>query len=356
MDSLSDAHTPDTGEAELELTPTRTDVTARLLGRHASALPLDSEHNRDEQSPPKAAESNGISELEIPGLIEHRGYVCPARNFGEQAAETDRTTPYEYLGEEMRSPNVPSNEHDGLVELSDFLEAHQDDPMARGMLDSLTFIGEKELREAAAGIAAYWKHFLDSNPDARLCAVAGLSIPAEACSCCTPVRRGMVKSDRYIIERVLEHFTDEEQDKYRGRLLLGLNHVKVDGRRTKVVLIDDWIISGQQMGHVVHQLRNVRRFYDIEINLVVATADLIENGFESNGQRTTVRSYFTAHTATGPTEPSSGNAYITGIHSSVDRNFARALQNIEQPGPGLTRIYKNHEVGGLPRTRRMKPD
>jgi hypothetical protein len=356
MDSLlGTQNTVDADEANPEHVSARQpNVTARLLGHHVNALSL--EQDSDQPSIQTVAEINGISKEQIPGLIESKGYVCRARDFREQVSDIRRTTEYEYLGEGLGSPNESSNEHEGLGQLADFLKAHApNNPMARGMLDSLTFIGEAELHEATAGIAAYWKHFLDNNVNSQLCVVAGLSISAERCSCCMPTHKGMVRSDRYMIERILEHFTEEELDGYRGRLLLGLNHVKMNDKPTKVVLIDDWIISGQQMGHVVSQLKG-RRYNDVEINLIAAPAELIENGFVSNGQRTTVRSYFMAHTATGAVDPSSGTAYITGTHCSVDRNFARSLQAMEQPGPSLTRVLGKYDTGGLPRTRRMKPE
>ena len=77
------------------------------------------------------------------------------------------------------------------------------------MRENLTFIGEKEYKEAAAGIAASWLATLEADDDLHIYAVAG-----EIAKLKKATYNNQIKSDEYLLDNILANFTEEDWEKY----------------------------------------------------------------------------------------------------------------------------------------------
>ncbi|MCA9331255.1 hypothetical protein KC957_04330, partial [Candidatus Saccharibacteria bacterium] len=230
---------------------------------------------------------------------------------------------------------------------------------ARDMLENITYIGEKERTEAMAGIAEYWKSWLAENPDRQICALASISRNS-----------GTNKSDRYLLDGILSNFSDEELAQIGDRLVTGLSDLTGAPEDVKVVLLDDWTISGSQMetalGTVAHE---AGQYVDsIELQLVTSTEERIRSGKTVSRQGRQhvipIRSYFLSHRAAVETDYGykGHTAYETGSHSSVDFDFQDMISamkygldqktgavTIMPPTTNIRRIYKKAKLGNISR-------
>jgi len=315
------------GVLELHEGPeTQSPLVSRSLGATA-ASELRAYDEAQVSASPTVAETFGISRAEAAALIEQRGYVCPARRFEEQVQDVTRQNIFGYYSDfsvRKSQGRGRMTEHEGLLELRGFLKRGFDE-LSGSMLKNLTFIGEKEYAEGAAGLADYWKYYLDSDPEAQLCVTTLIS--------------GWFnfKSDKYLLERVLEHFTDEELEQYKGRLLVNPKELSAPKEKVRIVLLDDWTVSGMQMSEAFLSALSIGldKYADqIEINLLTASLKRIENGLEvessshSSSWTLPIKAYFLAHSAKGPVLHKENDAYIGGTHSLVDFEFAGPLRNM----------------------------
>ena len=99
----------------------------------------------------------------------------------------------------------------------------------------------------------------------------------------------------------------------------------------RVVLLDDWTISGSQLRDVYHSL--VDQYPEIEdqieMQLIVANEQRIKYGLSvdelmGDGKKIPVRAYFSAHDS----KTAKNGAYITGFHSSVDYDFEKLIRRM----------------------------
>jgi hypothetical protein len=294
-----------------------------------------------------------------------QNYVKEAPRFLDQAEDATRTNTFSYMDlahavtvlDDEDAPDrrvVTMTEHEGLVALRSFFEGvvaadGYDAQTAKGMLENLTFIGEKEYEEACHGIAEYWKTYLDEDNRNTLCIPLGITAEGE--------RR---KSDTYLMERVLSTFSDEELQKYQGKITTRLDEVDQPPEHTKIVLLDDWMVSGKQMAFAYQSIAQNERYADykdsIEVQVIVESDFNLKNGFGvyesadpgSPYHNVPVRSYYKAHKTHG--SASIGNrSHITGTHSSVDYNFEQPLSSI------VADLNKESEAAGEGRPHRMPP-
>jgi hypothetical protein len=209
--------------------------------------------------------------------------------------------------------------------------------IAESMRDNLTFIGAKEYTEAAAGIAASWKESLRSNPEQQLCVVVGKI--AEGGKYTGRDGEDQLKSDTYLLDSVLDNFSDEELATYRGRLVLNEEQLTSGPENVKVIVLDDWAISGSQLSGVVNDfvVAHPEHAGSVEVQLVVATEDRIKrgtlqepdkSGYESPASTVPVRAYYMAHNADPGLGRLDGDAHITGSHCSSDYYFEDHLSYI----------------------------
>ena len=292
---------------------------------------------------------------EIKSRFEVDHVVKRAPKFKDQVQDTERTNLIIRLNGFDRAMNTKTSrpdleqhraeesEHDVLLGLHTYLEEATvgfdilDDyrrKQAGSMLDNLTFIGEKEYNEATAGIAEYWKACMEANPKLQVLALAGM------------IGNGYVdennikpiKSDEYLLDNVLKHFSDEECIRYAGRLITDQSHITVgDAEDLKVVLLDDWTISGNQLKGVRDEFLDLNPEFknSVEVQLITANEKRVTRGLEygeldkpwTKRLGSPVRAYYLAHTADMTYARYSG-AHITGAHSAVDYDFENECESI----------------------------
>lgn len=277
-------------------------------------------------------------------LMESQGFVRKAPTLDEQLHDTSRTNVFRWEASQRmlhKSEADPSKlfgmtEQEGMVQLASFLDTYiayetvDDAPnpylmnQARSIRENLTFIGEKEYAEAVAGLAEVWKGFLDADPKRQMCVTAEIAKAYQG--------DDQRKSDAYLFDRIMEHFSDEELEKYAGRLVKSPEELTADAGDVRVVILDDWSISGSQATRVFEKFNTEPWFAEysksIEINLLTSIKSRIENGLQSTyGGKTTnvpVRSYFVSHDA----PDAMYGSHTSGTHSSVDYDFENTINSI----------------------------
>lgn len=278
-------------------------------------------------------------QTDIAECMEKRGFVRVAPRFLDQAEDSTRTNEFKY----HHSSKGTMTEYAGLQQLSEFLLQHSQDTHLAKMREKLTFIGEKEYAEAAAGLAAYWKHHLESSDSAQLCLLSYISESRQ------------VKSDRYMLERILEHFSDEELTRYRGKIVFDPSLLTAEPANVKIALIDDWMLSGSQMHAAIYTVQarllatsNLQYLSSLEVNLiVVAQKRLYTQALLAGNSRVPIRGYYLAHDADGHVTCAGNSAYISGTHSTTDFDFGNKLRQYPY-SPALAYVVRPYRRSSRP--------
>ena len=305
-------------------------------------------------------------------------FVKTAPKFSEQVLDGTRTDLVEYvngtrtaLGTKTEGRASESlTEQESITGLQSFLtKITQNKGMpgsseafsanqAASMLENMTFIGNKEYDEATKGIAEMWSTQLRENPKSQICAIIGKISP------------GMVKSDAYLLDNILKNFSNEQLGEFSGRLVLDPEDLTADSKDVRIIMLDDWTISGSQLTEasevIIAQHPQYRE--QIEVQLIAATEQRITNGLAvlSDGRTWSapkmnipVNAYYAAHAAPREFARSSG-AHITGAHCAVDFDFndniARmaSQSNIDMPpATNIVRPYRRQGVR-LAQTERLQ--
>jgi hypothetical protein len=255
-----------------------------------------------------------------------------------------------------------ATEQMGLLELDGFLKRFTEYYLERGpkaddkeerlaataesLRDGLTFIGEREYKEAVAGLGQSWKEYLDGDRDRMICVLAEVS----------SLERyyGQQKSDARVRDQVLATFSDEELEAYSGRIVGDLGDVTTSHPDdVKVIIVDDWSISGDQVRDVFAMLNQDRRFRgyvdagSVEINMLVASSDTLAEGVNMRAfddkSRVPVRAYFQARPIKEPGDRF--RAHYGGVYSAPNYGYRHPIEGMaklipEVPTPSLTRINR----------------
>jgi hypothetical protein len=129
---------------------------------------------------------------------------------------------------------------------------------------------------------------------------------------------------------------------YRGRLITDRSQLAADPEATRVVMVDDWTLSGEQFSKTYTNFAKVDPdspyLSRLEVDVVIATPELInggfmptEEGFSLTRQPLPVNAYYTAQPRMFPTpDPEDHDiiAHISGAHSSVDYSFGVQLKRM----------------------------
>ncbi len=249
-----------------------------------------------------------------------------------------------------------ATEHDALVELQQYLEVAGGSELvtdnnamiafeAHDILEKLTFIGEKEYSEAAYAIAGYWKSLLAKNPQQQIYAATGyiMNDPMGM------LDKGEIKSDKYLLEHVLENFSDEELSEYSSQIVTRPEDITaVSAKDLKVVFLDDWTISGTQLSQAAESfIEEFPQFTQaVEVQLIVADERRIKRGligpdfgssrhsYHSKRESLPIRAYYLAPespmTVYDEDDTDESGARITGSHSTVDYGFQDNLRSMQR--------------------------
>ncbi|HYG83434.1 MAG TPA: hypothetical protein VD907_00975 [Verrucomicrobiae bacterium] len=284
----------------------------------------------------------------------------PQPAFIEQAADNTRQTLILSAAEMKHglgadtsiSGNVPNvrtyTEQQALAQTMLLLEEAMTHPQvpseiakrAEDIYENLSFIGEKELQEATKSIADYWKIYLRDNSESSIFIITSKTFATDGADDDAELDEleaadlGHVstnKSDGFILDQVLGNFTDEELQKYGDRLLLSPVELGDKAPSTvKSIILDDWIMSGQQMRETLEDVFTHMSPADLEINLVVSNKDRLTNGFTHNSspQPVPVKAAFVSRDAQHSYASEFGGAYLTAAYSSGDYPFEATIEAI----------------------------
>jgi hypothetical protein len=296
--------------------------TMRLHPAHIGKLALEAEAER-----PK-----------IPELINVQGYVKKPTRIQDQILEITRTAPFKFNG---LKPHMESNglgekettEIDGLRDLRAFLrnflqnapqidntygQRTESKKIAKGILDDLTFIGASEFQEATSGLAFYWRDYLDADPENKICVITNISDSEKY--------KGKRKSDAHLKTKILDHYTHHDLVAIGDRLVFDVESLgDAVPEKTKIILLDDWALSGRQMFRVLKNLYDnpaADNFHDsIEANFVIATGDRLKHGLSDPDKKIKdvikTKAIFKAY----PSASAKYGARITGLHCTTNFDF-----------------------------------
>jgi hypothetical protein len=228
---------------------------------HDSPMARDEHHSGEANQGARLAESliETSEQSERADAVERmveRGWAKEAPDFAEQIADESRNNTFRYIPTNQSTtgynagPNehvVTMTEHEGLVALDGFLAARATESLvgvggedlstcAADLRAGITFIGQPELQEAFTGIKDYWLSYLDGDPVRQIYVVSTVSTAT-----------GRRKSDQFIHEQVMAQLTAEERERYAGRIVNQASELTTAPENAKIILIDDWIMSGRQM-------------------------------------------------------------------------------------------------------------
>ena len=232
-------------------------------------------------------------------------------------------------------------EHDGLVEIQEFLNttiavagqdetAQQLQEKAEILLNSLNFIGKKEFDEATSFIADALRNYLNSSADNRLFVIAEATNVYKADE--TRPETEPPKSNQFVLDSVLSNFSDAELTHYADRIQLNPNELNGPVESSRVIVLDDWTLSGSQIWQsVLARGDSIKPFLmagHVEAHLVAATTNRIASGIP--GLPVGIHAYYAANHTNNPIFRSSHGATITGSHSASDYGFSVELDTMER--------------------------
>lgn len=272
------------------------------------------------------AAEGGVENIDNPltaQKLRESGFVKRAPKFTEITEVEGRTNVVQYRQYRIDIHGTMENEVEttieegqGLRQMAQFLGAvaSKDELLIpekiRNFADELTYIGDKELDEAVQGIAAYWLDYLDGDSSRQLCITTKIS------SDC-----GIVKSDSYVLERALEAIGGKRLSEYRGRILTDPRYLSAKPKDAKIVVLDDWILSGSSLRQAVGTILQDSNFpfeyrQSLEVNVLAASEERIEGGLDYTGDTIPIKAYYKAHHA-----DTEYKVRISGSHSSSDYGY-----------------------------------
>ena len=237
-----------------------------------------------------------------------------------------------YLGTETSDPSFmesrcETTEYEAINDFVQFIEMikhYLPDYMeycAKELIDELAFLGMPELNFAANALAKRLRHHLevDNKP-------VYIDVGNSLSQCRT---KNKMKSSQYILSLVLSKFPDDEFEEYEGRLKVYGGRGEID-KRSKILFLDDWIISGDQVKKRIagFGVDNDPESHEASVLVMAASSNYIDNGIVADslwGEATyPVEAYYRLKNDHNDW----GVSRVTGIHSSTDSAFGYEVDDI----------------------------
>lgn len=324
-------------------------TVVRFLSRRSLEVDGEPDSTIPELVPDEGDASDPVTKTvaEEIATIGERGYAKEAPWLDEQVQDASRTNMFRYARTNTRLDNndpepedmiVEMTEHQGLVELTDFLRTVASEELeydsydiskdAETILHELNFIGQKEYTAAVQGLKDLWVSYLEANPKQQLCILAGVSRMQQ--------KR---KSDQFLAESILATFSEDELARYRGRIVTSMESITEAPVDTKVLLVDDWTISGNQLIEAANAVADDEKFGpyrdSLEVNLIAASSKRLDGGLDvlgKSGEYTVpVKAYYRTHEqAQQDGSFLAGESPVSGTHSSGDFGFEQVIGKIVQ--------------------------
>ena len=278
-----------------------------------------------------------IELLTSPGALSELSPVAPPKLLS-QARDTSRNNPVTYVVDDgymgtrtsdpcFRKMRRETTEYKALNEFLYFMkmvEPYVPDHIkddARELRNELVFLGMSELHFAATALAKRLRHLLkvDNNP-------VYVDVGNSLSQCRV---KNEMKSSQYILSLVLSKFLDDEFEEYEGRLKVYGGRGEI-GKSSKILFLDDWIISGDQMREriSVFGAYNNPGAHKVSVLVMAASSNCIDNGIGADslwGEATyPVEAYYRLKNDHNDW----GVSRVTGIHSSTDSTFGCEVDDI----------------------------
>ena len=193
---------------------------------------------------------------------------------------------------------------------------------AKELIDELVFLGVPELNFAANALAKRLRYYLVEDDNKPVYIDVGNSL-----SQCRV--KNEMKSSQYILSLVLSKFPDDEFEEYEGRLKVYGGRGEID-KRSKILFLDDWIISGDQVKKRIagFGVDNDPESHEASVLVMAASSNYIDNGIGADslwGEATyPVEAYYRLKNDHNDW----GVSRVTGIHSSTDSAFGYEVDDI----------------------------
>lgn len=272
-----------------------------------------------------------------PNALSELSPVAPPKLLS-QAQDISRNSPVvyvkadNYLGTETSDPSFmesrcETTEYEAINDFVQFIEMAKHylpdymENCAKELIDELAFLGVPELHFAATALAKRLRHHLevDNKP-------VYVDVGNSLSQCRV---KNEMKSSQYILSLVLSKFPDDEFEEYKGRLKVYGGRGEI-GKSSKILFLDDWIISGDQVKERIagFEVDNDPESHEASVLVMAASGDYLDGG---------ISAYSPYGGATYPVEAcyilknspdAGGMSRVTGIHSSTDNTFGYEVDGI----------------------------
>ena len=255
-----------------------------------------------------------------------------------QARDTSRNNPVTYVAEDgyrgtrtsdhcFRKMRRETTEYKALNEFLYFMKMveyyvpdHIKDD-ARELRNGLVFLGISELHFAATALAKRLRCHLevDNKP-------VYIDVGNSLSQCRV---KNEMKSSQYILSLVLSKFPDDEFEEYEGRLKVYGGRGEID-KSSKILFLDDWIVSGDQVRERIagFEVDNDPEDHEASVLVMAASGDYLDNGISAYSQYGGTIYPVEACYVLKNSPDAGGMSRVTGIHSSTDNTFGYEVDGI----------------------------
>ena len=255
-----------------------------------------------------------------------------------QAQDTSRNNPVTYVVDDgymgtrtsdprFRKMRCETTEYKALNEFLYFMkmvEPYVPDHIkddARELRNELVFLGMSELHFAATALAKRLRHYLevDNKP-------VYVDVGNSLGQCRV---KNEMKSSQYILSLVLSKFPDDEFEEYEGRLKVYGGRGEI-GKSSKILFLDDWIVSGDQVKERIagFEVDNDPEGHEASVLVMAASGDYLDNGISAYSQYGGTIYPVEACYVLKNSPDAGGMSRVTGIHSSTDNTFGYEVDGI----------------------------
>ena len=255
-----------------------------------------------------------------------------------QARDTSRNNPVTYVVDDgymgtrtsdprFRKMRRETTEYKALNEFLYFMkmvEPYVPDHIkddARELRNELVFLGMSELHFAATALAKRLRRHLevDNKP-------VYIDVGNSLSQCRT---ESEMKSSQYILSLVLSKFPDDEFEEYEGRLKVYGGRGEID-KSSKILFLDDWIVSGDQVRERIagFEVDNDPEDHEASVLVMAASGDYLDNGISAYSQYGGTIYPVEACYVLKNSPDAGGMSRVTGIHSSTDNTFGYEVDGI----------------------------
>lgn len=312
---------------------------------------------------PESKSSLGIPDRDIQNFETQK----PEKNLPrlkDIRSDTKRNSIFGYF--EQDGSYHEMTERQGINQLYEFLQEYidarangrrkEDDTLlnvAQSLRDNMVFVGVPELVQATHTIAQVWRRYLQSDPKNILCVLTEVGNLHKY--------EGKKKSDEYLRDTALAAMTRKGLEEVGDRIFLSIEelearHPDAKEQNIRVVLFDDWMLSGRQMKSVYEGLISKSPFFRelsaagrVEINLIAANKTQLRNGLKVSGASSghiPVKAVYEVNDVDKHNAGLSG-LHITGIHSTTNYDCGDQIKRMREElgevnNPALSVIDKSY--------------